>query len=268
MNLYANLVDVQDRLNITDSSKDTQFLDDLEFASREIDLTCHRHFFSESATRYFDLRGTKPNLLDDMLSISAFKVDTERDGTYDGQTWVEETDFWLLPNNNWPKTRIEATPFGSFALADIHRGLKLTGDFGYGDGKSATPWEASAETITVATAAGTTLTAITAGIILAGQTILVESEQIYISAVSGNDLTAERGVNGTTAAQHSAKAASVAQYPAQIRKTAAYLAATLYAMPGDAAMRTQKIGDYSYSRDPGIMASLIERLAGFFIKAI
>ena len=39
------------------------------------------------------------------------------------------------------------------------------------------------------------------------QTVLVDSEQLYITAISGNTLTVERGVNGTTAATHSGGAA-------------------------------------------------------------
>ena len=35
-----------------------------------------------------------------------------------------------------------------------------------------------------------------------GQTILIDSEQLYITAIATNDLTVTRGVNGTTAATH------------------------------------------------------------------
>ena len=35
------------------------------------------------------------------------------------------------------------------------------------------------------------------------QAILIDSEQMYITSISGNTLTVERGVNGTTAATHS-----------------------------------------------------------------
>lgn len=35
------------------------------------------------------------------------------------------------------------------------------------------------------------------------QTILVDTEQLYVTSISGNTLTVERGVNGTTAATHS-----------------------------------------------------------------
>jgi hypothetical protein len=49
------------------------------------------------------------------------------------------------------------------------------------------------------------------------QTILVDAEQMYITAISGNTLTLERGVNGTTAATHSGGAAvSRYDYPALV----------------------------------------------------
>ena len=35
------------------------------------------------------------------------------------------------------------------------------------------------------------------------QTILIDSEQLYVTSISGNTLTVERGVNGSTAATHS-----------------------------------------------------------------
>ncbi len=70
-----------------------------------------------------------------------------------------------------------------------------------------------------ATAVNGTTTSVTvsaAGILAVGHTILVESEQIYITAISGTTLTVRRAVNGTTGAAHSAKAVSIYQYPAPI----------------------------------------------------
>ena len=50
-----------------------------------------------------------------------------------------------------------------------------------------------------------------------GETILIESEQLYISAISTNDLTVERGVNGTTAAAHNdVTDISVYRYPEEV----------------------------------------------------
>jgi hypothetical protein len=49
------------------------------------------------------------------------------------------------------------------------------------------------------------------------QTLLVDSEQMYITSISGNTLTVERGVNGTTAATHSGGATVYAyDYPALV----------------------------------------------------
>ena len=36
-----------------------------------------------------------------------------------------------------------------------------------------------------------------------GQTILIDSEQLYITGIATNNITVTRGVNGTTAASHS-----------------------------------------------------------------
>ena len=46
------------------------------------------------------------------------------------------------------------------------------------------------------------------------QTILIESEQLYVTAISTNDLTVTRGVNGTTATAHADSTdISIYRYP-------------------------------------------------------
>ena len=51
-------------------------------------------------------------------------------------------------------------------------------------------------------ATDTTLTVTDGSKFAVGQTILIGSEQLYITAISTNDLTVVRGVNGTTPASH------------------------------------------------------------------
>ena len=51
-------------------------------------------------------------------------------------------------------------------------------------------------------ATDTTLTVTDGSKFAVGQTILIESEQLYITAISTNNLTVVRGVNGSTAAAH------------------------------------------------------------------
>ena len=65
-------------------------------------------------------------------------------------------------------------------------------------------------TVTVADGSTTTLTLSAEGEILAKDTILVESEEMYITAVTSdasNEATAIRGVNGTSGVAHSASTA-------------------------------------------------------------
>ena len=51
-------------------------------------------------------------------------------------------------------------------------------------------------------ATDTTLTVTDGSKFAVGQTVLIESEQLYVTAISTNDLTVVRGINGTTASTH------------------------------------------------------------------
>ena len=53
----------------------------------------------------------------------------------------------------------------------------------------------------------------------AGQTVLIDSEQMLITTISGNDLSVARGLNGTTAATHTDDAAvSILRWPAPLER--------------------------------------------------
>jgi hypothetical protein len=103
----------------------------------------------------------------------------------------------------------------------------MTGVFGHGDGNSATPYASSGVTVTVATTTGTTLTLSAENTLQAGHTIRVESEQMYVTAVSTNGAltaTVVRGVNGTTVVAHSAKTAFIYKYPGPVVESTLLLA--------------------------------------------
>jgi len=129
--------------------------------------------------------------------------------------------------------------------------VEIAGLWGYGDGKSATPYEDSGITATIADTTGTTLTLSAEGTIEAGHTILVEDEQMYVSAVtsdgSSKEATVERGVNGTTAAAHSGKAAYIYQYPDGVVQACIMIAGRLFESRGKV-FDSERLGDYSYSR--------------------
>jgi len=107
-------------------------------------------------------------------------------------------DFFLMPYNSAPKTIFKLNEDTSNTLDAGQQTLSILGSWGY-----------TADTLSVTTAdaiSSTTATSISvtsATDLGPAQTILVDSEQMYITAISGNTLTVQRGVNGTSGATHS-----------------------------------------------------------------
>ena len=217
-NAYNNLTTLKSRLDITATTWDTDLLALLVAASRQIDKFCDRFFYVDEVTRYFDGSGT-PLFIDDLLSVSTLKLDEDGDATF--ESTMATTDYILYPLNKYPKTHIKISgnsDYGGFA-AGIKKGVEIAGDFGYGTGRSATPYTATSITIVADNATETELDVSAEGTIKAGHTILVESEQIYVKTASADatkKITVGRGVNGTTAAAHATKAASIYDYPEPI----------------------------------------------------
>ena len=107
-------------------------------------------------------------------------------------------DFFLMPYNTSPKTTLKLNEDTAKTLDSGQQTLSIVGQWGY-----------TANTILVTTSdavSSTTTTSVSvtsATNLSPAQTILVDSEQMYITSISGNTLTVERGVNNTTAATHS-----------------------------------------------------------------
>ena len=107
-------------------------------------------------------------------------------------------DFWLLPYNKNPKTIFQMNEDTTSELSVGQQTLLITGQWGYtADTLSVTTADAIAST------SATSVSVTSATNLSPAQTILIDSEQLYITSISGNTLTGERGVNGTTAATHS-----------------------------------------------------------------
>ena len=201
----------------------------LEAASRRIDLYCEGGTFGPlTETRYYDLgsgaliqspqysvvsgvdsiatavslAGVIP--LDGWLisptTVTAYD-DTDR-GSSTVLTEGYNADFWLMPYNASPKTVLKMNEDSSNTLDAGQQTLAILGSWGY-----------TADTVSVTTSdliGSTTATSVSvtsATDLGPAQTILIDSEQLYITAISGNTLTVQRGVNGTTADTHSGGAA-------------------------------------------------------------
>jgi len=108
-------------------------------------------------------------------------------------------DYFLEPYNSSPKVRIKLNEDTAKAFNAGQQTLSILGEWGYANDTS--PEKTTADAVGSTTA--TSVSVSSASDLGPAQTILIDSEQIYISSISGNNLTVERGVNGTTAATHS-----------------------------------------------------------------
>ncbi|MEA3484150.1 MAG: hypothetical protein U9R65_19615, partial [Pseudomonadota bacterium] len=107
-------------------------------------------------------------------------------------------DFFLMPYNSTPKTILKLNEDTTKGFDAGQQTLSILGSWGY-----------TADTVSVTTSDAISSTTATSASVTSAtnlgpaQTILIDSEQLYVTAISGNTLTVERGVNGTTAATHS-----------------------------------------------------------------
>lgn len=177
----------------------------LRSTCRYIDNTLGRHFYSVTDTRTYDgPGGTEWWLPDDVISITSLKWDADEDETY-GTTLTEGTDFRGWPYNGDHYRRLDVWGANSNVISSWptkRKSLQIVGKFGWSEETVATgdtvednPLSDSATTITVNNEDNFEV----------GMTLLIESEQVYVEAVTSDDshtLTVKRAVNGTTAASH------------------------------------------------------------------
>ena len=230
-NLYANLSQLRARFSGVESfSDDPLLLVKLEEASRSLDAACHRHFFAEIVTRKYKYLEKNELLINDgfdLLSVDTLTTDNDT-------TTIVAADYFLMcgdSDNIQPYNRIEINSGGSASFGystTPQQANKIIGVWGYHN-RYASAWALSGATVNETfTDSDTTLTVSGATKFESGQTIQIESEWLYIS-YRGNDLTVERGVNGSTAASHaSGTAISIYRPMVDVREVTLEYAAFLY----------------------------------------
>lgn len=189
----------------------------LDAVSRRIDNVCHRSAFGSgfgprTGVNYYDGDGSNTLLLsDDLLSLSAFTVAPGT--TQAAVSPVVSTDYYLANPGGYtgpPWRKIILHGIGSpTTYAAGFRTIAATGQWGYSN-----TTVTSSTTMASGFAASTTATTFTTSatpLIVPGMTLLVGSEQMYLSALSTTTATVVRGVNGTTAAVH-ADGSAIAYY--------------------------------------------------------
>ncbi len=262
VNSYASLAELKSVLGVTSTTDDSMMLKILQASSRSIENYTHRKFFSLTETKYFN--GALTLWIPDLLSITTLKTDEDLDLDYDNT--FAAGDYFTYGGgiedslNIYPIVRLEINPngnYGSFA-SGVKKGVQIVGTWGYGDGTSATPYVTTSITGTVATTTGTSLTLSADGTIEIGHTILCESEQMYVTALGTLSAIVERGVNGSTAAIHSAKTLYYYRYPRDIMQACLDLSVALYQNRAKKGISSERLGDYSYTLSREIMNSILE----------
>lgn len=221
-NLYAFRADLKSRLGIAAADTDDDALIDaaLLAASRAIDSWTGRQFFVSQQTLYVTAQRASELLLGvDLLSVTTIKTDEDGDRTYE-TTWAS-TDYDLEPANAAqaspprPYWRITLAPEGRYSFPVIPRGIQIVGSWGAYQVLESPSSSGTAVTVAEVLDASETGVDVSAGSALkVGQNILVDSEQMEITAISSNTLTVVRGINGTTAATHaSGSGVQVYSYP-------------------------------------------------------
>jgi len=278
---YATLDQLKRRLKeIKDGSFDDILLEMLEAATEDIETYVSRHFYTWEGIRVFDGAKMYPGQskmpsvkIDDVLNISQIKLD-DGSGTYP----LTLSRYLLYDKdgrpNGWPKTRLTLPlQSPSQGLADnIPQGVQITGVFGYGDGKSATPYVNSGDTVQVATTTGTTTIEVSEGELFSpGMLLRIDDEQFYVSKVTlyvappspppgdslagdtpdTNDiLTVEGAQGGTTTAVHTQDAVIyIYRYPPEINQICLTFAAEEWAWRDKQGLLNERVADYSYTRD-------------------
>ena len=228
-NVYTNLGMLKDSgtLGLTNTSNDAQLLRIAEEASRMIDKYCDRYFYIYEGTFYQDGQANRVILDWDVQSVTTLNVDQDYSGQYSTLFNLTSTpvDAWLYPSNILPKTRIEINPAGTIGhfASGIRNGIKIVGVFGYGNDWPSNYLHTAGVTLgaaLVSTDATVNLATNSTSEVTAGMTLRVNSEQVYVSALSGalNSTAAiARATNGTTAGTATSGApVSIYDYPSAI----------------------------------------------------
>lgn len=138
---YATLSEVKAALRITDTVDDALLETSIEAASREIDGWCERQFTNGTATRIYRPTDVFTVDVDDLISVTTLKTDSDGDGVFD-TTWTT-ADFQLNPLNGraggivTPYTTVKAIGSYLFPIYEPRNvnsqqaSVEITGNWGW-----------------------------------------------------------------------------------------------------------------------------------------
>lgn len=208
-------------LNIGTTVYDRRLRTLAEHVSRQVDQWCNRHFYYLTGTRDFDGDGSVELLVPDLIGVGTLLEDSNSDGTFE-TTWGSN-DYLLYPLNAQPTAADRGQPYRKVRVNPNngtqdtflagHRNYRVVGTWGY--------WQVTRDSAVSGTVADATSTSITlSGSATTnaeiGHTVVLDSEQMYVTGATGTALTVERAANGSTGTAHSAATVKVVEYPGPV----------------------------------------------------
>tara|TARA_Y100000310_G_C20640864_1_gene793816 strand:+ start:284 stop:1144 length:861 start_codon:yes stop_codon:yes gene_type:complete len=242
MNSYLDLATLKGPggLNTTKTDDDTRLRSLLEGVSAEFGRYTGRHFNSVTDTKYLSAVAHIPqrmSLPDDLIAVTTFKDDENRDGTWEN-TWAA-TDYVLWPYDADPTGELTiAAPYLAIEVDQRSSGnlesflvgqqmYELAGRWGYSE-KTDTASESKSSTVVTATKTTIKLTAHTD--VQIGHTIKMGNEQMYVKGSSSSGIvTVDRAVNGTSGSSHAGSTEiEIYRYPGAISEAVLMQASRLW----------------------------------------
>lgn len=213
-NWYATRGKVKDAAGITGATNDARIDEAIEAASRDVDALTRTWFIPKTQTRKYDF--SRPQLTNRTLLLDAhlLSVTTLKDKA-GGRTLTENTDFRLMPRQDSPpyhwieKLVSSSSEFesGSESLEDA---FEIAGSWGYSDDTEAAGNLNGAIAATTATALSLTR----GDKADVGDTLLIGTEQVFLSARGDEDLNVNtHGTTGAMTASTTDKTVTLASAP-------------------------------------------------------
>lgn len=175
---YATREDVKEALDFKETARSNRQIDRaLEAASRDAEKLCHRVFYPEIATRYFNWpTGARPwrLWLDDNELISVTTLTA-------GGTTISADDYFLEPNRSGPpynRIEIDLSSSATFGGGSTHqRDIAITGLWGYSNTETLAAGDLDGDI----TAAATSINTTTAPLIGVGSLIRIDTERLLVT---------------------------------------------------------------------------------------
>ncbi len=240
--LYGDLTKLKDDSVLKDpaagSDDDDELFELLLAVSDWVDRYCNRHFYPRTESLVFDGSGSDRLLVPDLVSVESVAEDVRGDSGFE-LTW-QAGSYRLLPYNAepckpWglPYHLVQARGWagGETRFTPGEGNFRVSGVWGYRSFQ-----EASGAVLGSAGAASTDpeIAVDDGAQFRVGLTVVVGSEQMLITGITGNTLTVTRGLNGTETGSHAgADAIGIVRWPASVERAALIQAARIWTRAAD-----------------------------------